>query len=255
MILADLGADVIRVDRPGGQLLTGGAARPAQPRPAERRARPQAPGRASRRARPRRDAPTCWSRGCARASTERLGLGPDAVPGPQPAAGLRPDDRLGPGRPAGRSRRPRPQLHRDHRRAVRRWARTRTARTSRATWSATSAAGRRTSSSGSSPPCSSRGVSGEGQVVDAAIVDGTAHLNAMAAGFLAGGAGREERGRQPARRRRAVLRPLRDRRRPALSRRGARAAVLRRAGRRLLGIADTAPDRERPREHGRPCGP
>jgi alpha-methylacyl-CoA racemase len=36
-------------------------------------------------------------------------------------------------------------------------------------------------------------LSGEGQVVDAAIVDGTAHLNAMATGFLAGGVLREER--------------------------------------------------------------
>lgn len=36
-------------------------------------------------------------------------------------------------------------------------------------------------------------VSGEGQVVDAAIVDGTAHLNAMLAGFLAGGTFKEER--------------------------------------------------------------
>jgi len=36
-------------------------------------------------------------------------------------------------------------------------------------------------------------LSGEGQVVDAAIVDGTAHLNAMGAGFLAGGNMREER--------------------------------------------------------------
>ena len=35
--------------------------------------------------------------------------------------------------------------------------------------------------------------SGEGQVVDAAIVDGTAHLGAMFAGFLASGSGREER--------------------------------------------------------------
>ena len=35
--------------------------------------------------------------------------------------------------------------------------------------------------------------SGEGQVVDAAIVDGTAHLNAMGAAFLAGGNHREER--------------------------------------------------------------
>ncbi len=36
-------------------------------------------------------------------------------------------------------------------------------------------------------------LSGEGQVVDAAIVDGTAHLNAMATGFLADGVLREER--------------------------------------------------------------
>ncbi len=36
-------------------------------------------------------------------------------------------------------------------------------------------------------------LSGEGQVVDAAIVDGTAHLNAMAIGWLAGGLRRDER--------------------------------------------------------------
>ncbi len=36
-------------------------------------------------------------------------------------------------------------------------------------------------------------VSGQGQVVDAAIVDGTAHLNAMTAAFLAGGNYHEER--------------------------------------------------------------
>jgi alpha-methylacyl-CoA racemase len=36
-------------------------------------------------------------------------------------------------------------------------------------------------------------LSGEGQVVDAAIVDGTAHLNSLATGFLAGGLLREER--------------------------------------------------------------
>ncbi|WP_030483735.1 CaiB/BaiF CoA transferase family protein [Nocardioides aequoreus] len=35
--------------------------------------------------------------------------------------------------------------------------------------------------------------SGEGQVVDAAIVDGTAHLNAMTSGFVAAGHHREER--------------------------------------------------------------
>lgn len=38
-----------------------------------------------------------------------------------------------------------------------------------------------------------RGISGKGQVVDAAIVDGTAHLNAMASAMLAGGGFTEER--------------------------------------------------------------
>ena len=37
-------------------------------------------------------------------------------------------------------------------------------------------------------------LSGQGQVVDAAIVDGTAHLNAMSAGMLSSGSLREERG-------------------------------------------------------------
>jgi alpha-methylacyl-CoA racemase len=37
-------------------------------------------------------------------------------------------------------------------------------------------------------------LSGAGQVVDAAIVDGTAHLNAMASGMLAGGGLQEQRG-------------------------------------------------------------
>ena len=37
-------------------------------------------------------------------------------------------------------------------------------------------------------------VSGQGQVVDAAIVDGTAHLNAMTSAFIASGGYREERG-------------------------------------------------------------
>ena len=71
-------------------------------------------------------------------------------------------------------------------------------------------------------------LSGQGQVVDAAIVDGTAHLNAMSAGFLAGGNLLRGAGREPARRRDAVLRRLRDLRRPAHVGGPARAAVLRR---------------------------
>ena len=50
---------------------------------------------------------------------ERLGLGPDACLARNPQAGLRPHDRLGPGRAAGAGRRARPQLHRPRRRAAR----------------------------------------------------------------------------------------------------------------------------------------
>ena len=56
MILADLGADVIRIDRPGGGMFGTGRRGPAQPRPAERRAGPQA-------ARGGRDRPRAWSSG------------------------------------------------------------------------------------------------------------------------------------------------------------------------------------------------
>ena len=58
---------------------------------------------------------------------ERLGLGPGRVPRPQPAPGLRPDDRLGAGRAAGRGGRPRHQLHRADRRPARHRARRRAA--------------------------------------------------------------------------------------------------------------------------------
>ena len=92
-------------------------------------------------------------------------------------------------------------------------------------------------------------VSGRGQVVDAAIVDGTAHLNAMAVDLSAVGLQRERAGVQPARRRHPLLRPLRDVRRPAHVGRGARAAVLRRA----RAAARRRP--ARPRRPGQPAGP
>ena len=95
--------------------------------------------------------------------------------------------------PLAPGRRPRHELHRDHRRPARPRPGHGAGRTSRPTWSATSAAARRTSSSACSPRCSRRALSGRGQVVDAAIVDGTAHLNAMAAAFLAGGTYSEQR--------------------------------------------------------------
>ena len=68
---------------------------------------------------------------------------------------------------------------------------------------------------------------GEGQVVDAAIVDGTAVLTTMIHGMLAGGSWIDRRGAEPARHRGAVLRRLPLRRRAVPGRRGAGGAVLR----------------------------
>ena len=113
MILADLGADVVRVDRPSGGLQLGSAGRagPDAARPPPGRGRPEGPGRPGDGAAPGR-AGRRADRGLpARASPSGSGVGPGRLPRPQPAAGLRPDDRLGPGRPAGRARRARHQLH------------------------------------------------------------------------------------------------------------------------------------------------
>ena len=208
-------------------MLAGGTARPAQPRPAQRRARPQAAGRHRDRARPGRGRPTSWSRGCARGDRAARAR-PRRLLGPQPAPGLRPDDRLGPGRPVGAGGRPRPELHRDHRRAAR--PRPGQDRPHFPTNLVGDFGGGSTYLViGVLAALLEARVSGEGQVVDAAIVDGTAHLNTMTAAFLAAGRSAEERAGEPARRRGAVLRPLRDRRRQAHVGRRARAAVLRRS--------------------------
>jgi alpha-methylacyl-CoA racemase len=91
-------------------------------------------------------------------------------------------------------------------------------------------------------------VSGQGQVVDAAIVDGTAHLNSMATGFLASGLYREERaanlleGGAPF----YDLYETADGRHLAV---GALEPQFYAELVRLLGIADTAPDRNDPSHH------
>ena len=116
-----MGADVLRVDRAvDGELGFGRERRfdVMLPRPPVGGARPQEPGRRRAALRlaeqadaidrgvpPRRD-------GAARPRPRRL-------LGAQPAAGLRPHDRLGPGRPARAARRPRHRLHRALRRAAR----------------------------------------------------------------------------------------------------------------------------------------
>ena len=119
MVLADLGAEVIRVDRAGkasggdpddppADLLNRGrrsvASRPQAPRRRRGRARPGGVGRRAHRGLPAR------RHGAPRPRSRR-------VPGPQPEAGVRPHDRLGPGRALRPDRRPRHQLHRPRRRA------------------------------------------------------------------------------------------------------------------------------------------
>ena len=92
-------------------------------------------------------------------------------------------------------------------------------------------------------------LSGEGQVVDAAIVDGTAHLNAMATGFLASGRYREQRAAN-------LLDggvPFYDVYETADGRHLAVGSLEPQFYDELLrglGIADTAPDRNDPAQHG-----
>jgi alpha-methylacyl-CoA racemase len=91
-------------------------------------------------------------------------------------------------------------------------------------------------------------ISGEGQVVDAAIVDGTAHLNAMATGWLAGGLRRDERASNLL----DVGAPFYDLYETADGKHLAVGALEPQFYDELiagLGIADTAPDRDDPANH------
>ena len=126
--------------------------------------------------------------------------------------------------------RPRHELHRHHRRPPRPRARTRRARTSRPTCSATSAAARPTSSSASSPPCSRPGSAARARSSTPRSSTAPPTSTRWPRTFAALGAGHRAARVRPARRRHALLRPLRDRRRPAHERRRAGATVLRRAG-------------------------
>ena len=239
MMLSDMGADVVRVDRVGG--VHGGD--PAQPpRDIMNRGRrsigvdlknpdgvetvlvPRGEGRCAHRGVPAR---------CHRAARHR----PRRLPGPQPPPRLRAHDRLGPGRADGRDGRSRHELHR-HRRGSRCHRPGR-----RAAAAAAEPGGRlrrwrhaarlRHRLRRSSRP----GRSGEGQVVDAAMVDGTAVLTTFMHGMMAMGGVADERGEQPARHRRPLLRGLRVRRREVPVGRRHRAAVLRRAA-RGTGLTD-----------------
>ena len=125
--------------------------------------------------------------------TERLGVGPDAVPRAQPRAGLRPDDGIRAGRPAGAGARATTSTTSRSAAPSARSAATASRRRRRSTSSATSAVAACCSWWACSARCCTPARSGEGQVVDAAMVDGTALLMAplfpvSASGGRAGGA-------------------------------------------------------------------
>ena len=244
MLLADMGADVIRVDR--AQAVRGPAPDDAghatcslrgrrnvaidlkHPDGVGHAARPRRAGRrADRGLPPRRD-------GAPRPRPRR-------VPRPQPEAGLRAHDRLGPGRPV---RRRRPATTSTTSRSPARWptsAGPARRRCRRSTWSATSAAAACSSPSASCARCSRRSAAAQGQVVDAAMVDGAAMLMTMFWSMSQTGVCDESAPRhQPARHRRPLLRRLRVRRRRVHLDRLDRAAVLRRAA------APHRPRRRRP---------
>ena len=138
--------------------------------------------------------------------TERLGIGPDECFARNPEARLRPHDGMGPGRSVRPGRRSRHQLHRPRRRAA---SDRSTRRSAGATAEPRGRLRRRRD-----VPRLRRGVralleaktSGQGQVVDAAMVDGAALLTAMFHGMKSIGIPRPGARHQPARHRRALLR-------------------------------------------------
>jgi alpha-methylacyl-CoA racemase len=191
MILADLGADVIRIDRPGGQLLTGGShdlLNRGRPSVALDLKHPDAVATVLHLV----ESADVFVEGLRPGTTERLGLGPDAC--------LTRNPRLVYGRMTG-------------------WGQdgplARTAGHDLCYIAITGAlhglgqdrdrphfpanlvgdfgGGSTYLVIGILAALLESRLSGQGQVVDAAIVDGTAHLNSMATAFLAGGLLREER--------------------------------------------------------------
>jgi alpha-methylacyl-CoA racemase len=250
MILADLGADVIRVDRPGGQLLTGGPSdllNRGRPSIALDLKHPDAVATVLDLV----EGADVLVEGLRPGTTERLGVGPDTC--------LARNPRLVYGRMTG-------------------WGQTgplaQTAGHDLGYVAVTGALfGMGQDKARPHFPTNLVGdfgggstylvigilaallesrLSGQGQVVDAAIVDGTAHLNAMATGFLASGLYREERASN-------VLdggAPFYDVYETADGRHlavGALEPQFYDELVRLLGIADTVPDRNDPANHPALC--
>src|SRR4051794_8565989 len=191
MILADLGADVIRIDRPGGQMLTGGShdlLNRGRPSVALDLKHPDAVATVLRLV----EAADVLVEGLRPGTTERLGLGPDECLARNPRlvygrmTGWGQDGPLAPtaghdlgyvaltGALFGMGQDPgRPMFP--------------------ANLVGDFGGGSTYLVIGVLAALLEARVSGRGQVVDAAIVDGTAHLNAMSAGFLAAGNLLEER--------------------------------------------------------------
>jgi alpha-methylacyl-CoA racemase len=191
MILADLGADVIRIDRPGGQPLTGG------PHDLLNRGRPSV---ALDLKRPEAVAAVLdlvaeadvLVEGLRPGTTERLGLGPDACRARNP--------RLVYGRMTGWGQDGPLANTAGHdlgyiaiTGALAAMGQDRARPHFPSNLVGDFGGGSTYLVIGVLAALLEARLSGEGQVVDAAIVDGTAHLNAMAAGFLASGLYREER--------------------------------------------------------------
>jgi alpha-methylacyl-CoA racemase len=192
MILADLGADVIRVERPGGQLLAGGATmvlNRGRPSVALDLKQPEAAATVLELAR----GADILVEGMRPGVTERLGIGPEQCREVNPRlvygrmTGWGQDGPLAQaaghdinyisvaGALFGMGQTPeRPQFP--------------------ANLVGDFGGGSTYLVIGLLAALLEARISGQGQVVDAAIVDGTAHLNAMAAAFLASGGYRERRG-------------------------------------------------------------
>jgi acetyl esterase/lipase len=157
---------------------------------------------------------------------ERLGLGPEVCLALNPKPRLRPHDRLGPGRSDGHGAGPRHQLHRALRRA-RSHRRSRRPPVLPLNLVGDFGGGGMYLAFGIACALIEAARSGQGQVVDAAMVDGAASLMTYFHGYRAGGKW-PGAGSQRHRRQLALLRRLRDQGRQVHHHRLGRAQVLRR---------------------------
>jgi alpha-methylacyl-CoA racemase len=191
MILADLGADVLRVDRPGGQLLTGGShdlLNRGRPSVALDLKHPDGVATVLDLV----ESADVLVEGLRPGTTERLGLGPDAC--------LARNPRLVYGRMTGWGQEGPLAQTAGHdlgyiaiTGALFGLGQDPTRPHFPANLVGDFGGGSTYLVIGILAALLEARLSGEGQVVDAAIVDGTAHLNSMATGFLAGGLLKERR--------------------------------------------------------------